>query len=412
MLTSMRNRCKASFLRGQFQFEKIFRTSPGRLGGLGTLFLKDKTIRNIYIHTQMHSTFPEIDTRHRYSFSGYVKPLTSPFKNEQNFSFYLWSRNIRYHSSSFRLKRIKHHSISFLQKCRQSLFAALTLSNERFSHVYRAILMGKKENLSKEQLQHFFYTGTMHLFAVSGLHVGVVSTFIFFFCKLLFLPNSLRLTVTGIFVCFYSIIVGLSPSTLRAMMMVLFVLVARAFSRPIDVKGAFFNTIAITLAINPFELWDVGFQLSYGTVACILCVGVPLATALKRKYNTVRAFKESCIVSCCASMISCVFSVYYWGIFSPWIFLANLFLIPLASVVVVLGIISWMIYVCLPILLPVFENLSHFCIFLLVRSVEIIEKFPGTLCNISMPPYLFYLSLFLFLILMKFVDRFSCDKNC
>ena len=169
--------------------------------------------------------------------------------------------------------------------------------------------MGKKECLPKEQLQHFFYTGTMHLFAVSGLHVGVVSSFIFFLCRWIFLPRFLQFLFTGIGVCFYASIVGFSPSTLRATLMVLFILIAQIFSRPVDVRGAFYNTIGLTLAFNPFELWDVGFQLSYGVVGSILCVGLPLSYVLEKKPTRWHnALCETCLISLCASAMSCVFS--------------------------------------------------------------------------------------------------------
>ena len=345
---------KGCYLRGKFQFEKIFRTAPGRIGGFGTLKLNDgRSLDNIYVHAKYNGN-QKVNTDNFYYFSGYVKRLNSPFQSKQNFSFYLWSRGIRYHTNHVFLKPTKNPEHRFLQRCRRSFYNALTIKDEHLSEIWRAILMGKKECLPKEQLQHFFYTGTMHLFAVSGLHVGVVSSFIFFLCRWIFLPRFLQFLFTGIGVCFYASIVGFSPSTLRATLMVLFILIAQIFSRPVDVRGAFYNTIGLTLAFNPFELWDVGFQLSYGVVGSILCVGLPLSYVLEKKPTRWHnALCETCLISLCASAMSCVFSIYYWGIFSPWIFLANLFLIPFAGVVVVLGFLHWVLFLLLPGLLPI-----------------------------------------------------------
>lgn len=407
MIYTLNQPKKGQYLRGKFQFEKVFRTAPGRIGGIGTLTLKDgRLLNNIYIHTK-YSENQTINTDDVYRFSGYVKHLSSPFRSKQNFAFYLWSRGIRYHTNRVFLKPVKVTNQRFLQRCRKSFYTALTTKNERLSEVWRAILMGKKECLPKEQLQHFFYTGTMHLFAVSGLHVGVVSSFLFFLCHWLFLPRYLQFLFTGIGICFYASIVGFSPSTLRATLMILFILVAQIFSRPVDIKGAFYNTIGLTLALNPFELWDVGFQLSYGVVGSILCVGLPLCYFLKEKrfrwYNVLR---ETCLISFCASAMSCIFSVYYWGIFSPWIFLANLFLIPFAGVVVVLGFAHWMLYLILPALLPITEFLSQYALSFLLKSVEMIEKIPGTFCDIPMPNAVFHLILLLFLFLAIYLEKF------
>ena len=106
--------------------------------------------------------------------------------------------------------------------------------------------MGKKEALSKDQIQHFFYTGTMHLFAVSGLHVGVIGAFFFFLGRLLCLPKLLRLMLTGSGVWLYAAVVGFGPSTLRATLMITFVLLAQLFSRPVSGQNVFFNTVGLT----------------------------------------------------------------------------------------------------------------------------------------------------------------------
>jgi competence protein ComEC len=291
-------------------------------------------------------------------------------------------------------------STTFLQRCRQNLFDALSVNDENLSHIWRAILMGKKETLSKQQIQHFFYTGTMHLFAVSGLHVGVVSTFFFSLGRLLWLPKLLRLLLTGSCVWLYAAIVGFSPSTLRAVMMVTFVLLAQLFSRPVNGQNTFFNTVGLTLLFNPFELWDVGFQLSYGTVASILCIGVPLSLRFVDRRKRFVALKRSIIVSFCATLLSSVFSIYYWDLFSPWAFVANLLLIPFASFIVILGMISWCIFLLCPSLVVLIEPLSRLCLGILLKSVEILENLPFAICKISLNQKGFYVFLLIFAIII------------
>ena len=334
------------------------------------------------------------DPSYTYQFSGYVKPLINPFVTKQNFSFYLWSRGIRYHATQAHLYK-PSQTTQFLQLCRNYFAKALTLKDILASSVFQAILMGKKEAIPRDQLQHFFYTGTMHLFAVSGLHVGVVSSFIFFMCKLLLFPRWLKIFFTGISVLFYASIVGFSPSTLRATCMVFFVLLAQIFNRPIDIRAAFFNTIGLTLLFNPYALWDVGFQLSYGVVASILCIGIPLAYTSSRNYSTWRA---TCIISLCASAMSSLFSIYYWNLFSPWAFIANLFLIPLASGIVILGLISALVSFCFPFVLPLIHTISQIAITCLLKSVTCLESLPWATLEIKLHPQVFYGLLFLFLL--------------
>ena len=391
---------RGRYVRGTFQFDKLFRTQPKRIGGIGQLTLSNGETFPLYLHASTKKDIPLNDTE-CYRFSGYVKPLRNPFRSSQNFSFYLWSRSVRNHSTHARLTPLPQQpSPTFLQRCRESLFAALTVKDEHLSHVWRAILMGKKEALSKDQIQHFFYTGTMHLFAVSGLHVGVIGTFFFFLGRLLWLPKLLRLGVTGGGVWLYAAVVGFGPSTLRATLMITFVLLAQLFSRPVSGQNVFFNTVGLTLLFNPFGLWDVGFHLSYGTVASILCVGVPLSLRYVDPRKRFSSVKATVIVSFCASVISSLFSMRYWDLFSPWAFVANLFLIPFASLIVVLGMLSWGIFLLFPPLLNLTEPLSRFCLGLLLKSVEVLENLPGAIFKIPVSSGVFALCLWMFAVMM------------
>ena len=265
--------------------------------------------------------------------------------------------------------------------------------------------MGKKEALSKDQIQHFFYTGTMHLFAVSGLHVGVIGTFFFFLGRLLCLPKLLRLLLTGCGVWLYAAVVGFGPSTVRTTLMITFMLLAQLFSRPVSGQNVFFNTVGLTLFCNPFALWDVGFQLSYGTVASILCVGVPLSLRYVDPRKRFSSLKATVIVSFCASVISSLFSMRYWDLFSPWAFVANLFLIPFASLIVVLGMLSWGIFLLFPPLLTLTEPLSRLCLGLLLKSVEVLENLPGAIFKIPVSSGVFALCLWMFAIVIGETER-------
>ncbi|MBR1843856.1 MAG: ComEC/Rec2 family competence protein [Opitutales bacterium] len=395
---------RGRYVRGTFQFDKLFRTQPKRIGGIGQLTLSNGETFPLYLHAPTKKDISLNDTE-CYHFAGYVKPLRNPFRSSQNFSFYLWSRSVRNHSTHARLTPLAQQPPTFLQRCRKSLFAALTVKDEHLSHVWRAILMGKKEALSKDQIQHFFYTGTMHLFAVSGLHVGVIGTFFFFLGRLLLLPKILRLLLTGCGVWLYAAVVGFGPSTLRATLMITFVLLAQLFSRPVSGQNVFFNTVGLTLFFNPFELWDVGFQLSYGTVASILCVGVPLSLRYVDPRQRFSSLKATVIVSFCASVISSLFSMRYWDLFSPWAFVANLLLIPFASFIVILGMLSWGIFLLFPLLLTLTEPLSSFCLRLLLKSVEVLENLPGAIFKIPVSSGVFALCLWMFAIVIGKTER-------
>lgn len=375
-----------------FQLEKIFKTASSRVGGIGDIEMSNGQHYKVYLHMPKAENMGDLNDLETYTFSGRLKLLRNPFKQGDSFSFYLWSRGVRYHTQQAKLTPTATH-LSFLKKCRRTFIDALALPNSDTTGVFRAILLGKKENLTKKQLQHFFYTGTMHLFAVSGLHVGVVSGFIYALCRLLGLPLLIKLFATGIGVFFYATIVGFSPSTLRASLMIFFILCAQLFKRRVDVQSAFFNTLGITLLLNPFQFWDVGFQFSYGVVASILFLGIPLSTKLGHGSG----FQGTLIVSFCANVMSSLFSIYYWDLFTPWSFFANLILIPMASIIVVLGITAWGIALVLPWALPIIHYLSEWFLAFMLQLVEYVEKLPGATYKISLSPCLFFTIITLFI---------------
>ncbi|MDR1255109.1 MAG: ComEC/Rec2 family competence protein [Puniceicoccales bacterium] len=391
---------KKHTINGIFYFEKIFRTPSDRVGGIGNVYLKDHTHCNdIYIHIKNRSGLKVAEDK-LYRLHGTLYPLKFPFKASQSFSYYLWARGIRYHLAYAQLKNVGNNlSPSLIQRLRwyfrKSLQAHFKDANK--SNTYQAILLGKKELLSEKNLNHFFDTGTMHLFAVSGLHVGVVSTFLFFFFKSLFLPKIFRLffTLAGVFL--YSSIVGFSPSTLRASCMVLFVIIMQLCSRPVDGRAAFLNTAFFALAVNPWQIWDVGFQLSYGVVASILGLGTPSSRRLSTQRNRfVRSFVASLCISVSASLISSVLTIYYWGMLTPWAFLVNLFLIPIASFVVILGTISFITNLIFPSCLCIVNYLSENVISLLLFCVDVCARLPGSVLKVSCNANIFYTCLFLF----------------
>ncbi|MDR2396336.1 MAG: ComEC/Rec2 family competence protein [Puniceicoccales bacterium] len=385
---------------GTFYFEKIFRTPSGRIGGLGNVYLQDHTHYNdIYIHIKNRSGLKVAEDK-LYHLRGTLYPLRSPWGASQSFSYYLWARGVRYHLAYAQLTNVGDNpSPSCIQRLRWYFRKSLQahFKDADRSNTYQAILLGKKELLSEKNLNHFFDTGTMHLFAVSGLHVGVVSTFLFFFFKSLLLPKIFRLFFTLVGVFLYASIVGFSPSTLRASYMVLFVITMQLCSRPVDGRAAFLNTAFFALAMNPWQIWDVGFQLSYGVVAGILGLGTPSAKRLSMQHNRLM---RSCVASLCisisASFISSLLTIYYWGIWTPWAFLVNLFLIPIASCVVILGVISFITNLIFPNCLWMINYLSEHTISLLLFCVDVCARLPGSVLKVSYNSNVFYTCLFLF----------------
>ena len=148
---------------------------------------------------------------------------------------------------------------------------------ERAGRILGAMLLGERNLLLPEQKENFLLTGTMHIFAVSGLHVSVLAAGMLALLHALKLPRGLAWTLMLGSLWFYVQIVGAPPSAVRAWTMLVFLFAGTLFGRGrMAFHGLLFSAF-FALMLEPTVLGNTGFRLSYLVVAAILLYGIPLA---------------------------------------------------------------------------------------------------------------------------------------
>lgn len=226
------------------------------------------------------------------------------------------------------------------------------------TNTYVAMLLGKKGTLSSQQKKDFANTGTMHLFAISGLHVGVIAFSLATTLSLLRLPAKFSpiLGLTLLFI--YVQVTGGSPSAMRAFLMVAFFWSTKAFLRQSTPWTALIASAVLVLCINPEELNKIGFQLSYAVVASLLLFGVPLTQIAwdrcpigndipEKDYTWktklgITLWKNISSLFCIAlaAQIACApLIVQHFQLFTPGGVFLNMLLVPLASFVIICGFV-------------------------------------------------------------------------
>lgn len=148
------------------------------------------------------------------------------------------------------------------------------------TRVYQALALGQRTGLDATQKKAFRDTGTAHLFAISGLHVGLVGGFLFGFFRILRVRTSIQVSGMLSILLFYVILTGASPSAVRAFLMIAFLVGAKVFQRAYCPASALAASALVVLLIDPGQLFTLGFQLSYTVVLSILVFGVPLTQLL------------------------------------------------------------------------------------------------------------------------------------
>ncbi len=284
--------------------------------------------------------------------------------------------------------------------------------------VYRAMMLGIKGELNTEDKRIFLKTGTLHLFAISGLHVGIVALCLAGILNLLRVPARVSVAIGLALVYVYVEITGANPSAVRAFAMTAFFWAGHSMARQMPPFQALAASAVIVLLLQPSQLYSPGFQLSYSVVTGILLWGMPLhgmvrdrlyaAQPLKSRFQSKgqsRFFKVleiilgALTISLAAFLASAPLSILYFGVFPPPAILLNLILVPAATLVIVSGMLSLIFGLIGMELLSVFFN--HGPLTLIIPTEKILEglvDIPGLFFDLRwIQEPLGFLTLFIYL---------------
>jgi competence protein ComEC len=157
--------------------------------------------------------------------------------------------------------------------CRSRLTERL---DARAAPLAAALILGQREEIDPEVNDAFARTGTTHLLAISGLQIQVLAVCAGLFLRICGVPRRPAYVVVALVTALYAVLVGLAPSVVRSAVMTLTFCLAAIANRPTRPANTLALAGLLTLAWNPFFLFDVGCQLSFLAIAALLWL-VPLA---------------------------------------------------------------------------------------------------------------------------------------
>lgn len=272
---------------------------------------------------------------------------------------------------------------AFSYRFRDILLASLQrsgLSNDEYG-VAAAILLGYDDNLADEVRKNYVAAGSMHILCVSGMHVGIIyllASFLLGFLNRKRWQKVLKQALLLALIWFYALIAGLSPSILRASLMLTFVIVGEMIHR----KGFIINSIAasafVLLCVNPNNLFEIGFLLSYAAVLGIVVLQRPIYSWFVIKNKLLDRAWEITAVALAAQAGTIPFTLFYFNQFSTYFVLSNLFMTPISFIVVISGmvllLVSWV-----PYLSTLVGYLVWGAVYVMNWVVAKIESFPGSI---------------------------------
>ena len=262
-----------------------------------------------------------------------------------------WSRRTgRAFAAKYNILPAKEHKEPLQIRLYRRL-AAAGLSGDELATT-GALTLGYKDDIDPEIRRHFQASGAAHVLAVSGLHTGILYGLVLWLLtfggrfKPLYENRLGRCAISCVVIAVmwgYAWLTGMTPSVVRAVTMVTIFEVGRMLYRPAYSLNTIAAAAVLILAVRPTDLWSVSFQLSFAaTTAIVVCIP-PLQNGIISPPKIpviLRYILGIVIVSLAAQIGTLPITMYYFGQISCYFLLANLIVLPLATLLVPCGLVT------------------------------------------------------------------------
>ena len=215
-------------------------------------------------------------------------------------------------------------------RMRSVLFAHMEEGRARVAY---AMLTGDSGLIDEGMLDSFRYGGVAHVFAVSGLHIGVVYALLALPMRKLRVRAAVRLPVIAAVLFFYVGVCGFSPSSVRAMIMCLALSAADACGMKYDALNAVSLAALLVMLVDPVYFFQVGFRLSVAAAGGIIVTGGTLSRLLGRVRFLPKKVSSAVAVGLSAQLATFPLLLDAFGYVSALGLLLNLIFVPLVSAV-------------------------------------------------------------------------------
>ncbi|MBF0384527.1 MAG: ComEC/Rec2 family competence protein [Candidatus Omnitrophica bacterium] len=284
------------------------------------------------------------------------------------------------------------------------------------SAIMRDFLLGDRTSRPKIIDELFVRTGTVHILAISGLHVVIVSSVVLFILKMFPLDRRISYLLTILAVLCYCQIAQSRPSVVRATIMICVILIGLIIEKDSDILNSLFLSGFIILLFNPFNIFDAGFQLSFICVLAIILFFPEIHSLILAKVRAQGIFSRAVIESISLS-VAVWLSVlgliaYCFRIITPVTILANLIAVPISYVLLVLGVALLLVSFLNPWLASIVAVLVKISLNLMVGSVFLLSKIPFAYIKLKgFDKFQLFISYLIVLLILWLIKRLNRKQN-
>ena len=252
-----------------------------------------------------------------------IVPSSNTTPNLFNYKNYLYSINIHYILKPKKTKKLKK-SIPVIYNIKRNIINYF--SNKKSNNYLLTFILGCNYEIDKDIITSYNRNGISHLFALSGMHVSMLT------CILLFLLTKLlndknAYLICSLFLIFYLFLTGFSKSIVRASFLFFFLTFKKIFKVNIDIKKVYILFTCFILYLNPYNIYNNAFLFSYIISFWLICFG-DIINNYKNYF--IKIFVTS-LMSFLVGLPISINASYELNLLSPFL---NIIFVPLISLII------------------------------------------------------------------------------
>jgi competence protein ComEC len=267
------------------------------------------------------------------------------------------------------------------------------------------MVIGERSEIPTETYKDFQRTGVFHVFAINGLHVGLVTAIVVIVLRMARLPRRWCAVAAVPTLVLYVFATGAHPGAVRAVVMASAWLIGWMLVRPADTLNSLAAAALVILLYDPTQLFNSGFQLSFAVVLAIVTLTprieawfIPWITTdpfLPEEFVPIWRKKLERQLRWVIGLLSCSIAAWlglvplmglYFNLFTPISIIANLLVIPLLGCIIALGLLAGLAHAAGTWLTITLNNASSLLIAMMAWGVERLEAVPFGHRFIQAPP--------------------------
>lgn len=270
-----------------------------------------------------------------------LEPMDNTNEHAFNYAKYLKRQNIHW---VFQPSKLQHCATS--KKTLSSYFInireqGIRLVEENFPATIlpyvNALIFGERTFFDEELLNAYQQLGIIHLLAISGLHVGFIMGFLYYFFKRIGFTKEITYWIFVVSLPMYAMITGANPPVVRAILMMLLFLSSKKWRWPLTTMDTIAISFLLFILFDPYIVYQAGFQLSFAVSMGL----VIMANKLPKETSFLKTLFETSLTSMLVSLPILMWHFYEFSLVS---LVANLLFVPFYSLIVLPStIFTWVV---------------------------------------------------------------------